>query len=95
MKRPLRVLLLLLLSAGLAAAQTAVVKRNVNLRPDPSTDKDPIAKLTPGTQIQLLDPGLTNGFLHAQVDDQTGWAPGHDQRRVTFHALENPSDHQD
>jgi uncharacterized protein YgiM (DUF1202 family) len=73
MKRLLRALLLLLLSAGLAAAQTAVVKRNVNLRPDPSTDKDPIAKLTPGTQIQLLDPGPTNGFLHAQVDDQTGW----------------------
>ena len=73
MKRLLRTLLLLLLSAGLAAAQTALVKRNVNLRPDPSTDNDPIEKLTPGTQIQLLDPGPTNGFLHAEVDGQAGW----------------------
>jgi hypothetical protein len=73
MKHLLRVFLLLLLSAGLGAGQTTVVKRNVNLRPDPSTDNDPIEKLTPGTQIQLLDPGPTNGFLHAKVDHQTGW----------------------
>jgi hypothetical protein len=72
MKRPLLPLLFLLLSAGVAA-QTAVVQRNVNLRPDPSTNNAPIEKLTPGTQIQLLDPAPTNGFLHAQVADQAGW----------------------
>lgn len=73
MKRLLRVIVLLVLSASLAAAQTAVVKRNVNLRPDPSTSNPPIEKLVPPMEIQLLEPDPTNGFLHAQVDGKAGW----------------------
>jgi uncharacterized protein YraI len=57
----------------LAGAQTAVVKRNVNLRSDPSTSHDPIKKLTPGTQINILDSSPTNGFLHVQAGADSGW----------------------
>jgi len=77
MKKLLRFSVLVLLCCGLAYAQTAVVIRNVNLRPDASTDKTPIEKLTPGAQLNLIDPDQTNGFFHVQApDSQTGfvWA---------------------
>src|SRR5438094_10348909 len=80
MKRLLKTLLSLLLFLSMSAAQTAVVTRNVNLRPDPSTDNDPIQKLAPETQLQLLEPNPTNGFLHVRVDDQTGWVWGNNVR---------------
>jgi hypothetical protein len=73
MNRLLRAVAFVSLSIGLASSQTAVVTRNVNLRPDPSTTGTPIAKLTPQTQTQLLEPGPTNGFLHIKVNDQSGW----------------------
>ncbi len=76
MKRLLSSLLLLLLFLSLAQAQTAVVTRTVNLRPDPSTDNDPIDKLQAGTEIQLLEPDPTGGFFHVQANDQTGWVWG-------------------
>jgi len=66
----------LVLAIGLAAAQTAVVTRNVNLRPDPSTDNAPVKKLTPRTQVELLEPDPTAGFFHVKTDDQTGWVWG-------------------
>jgi hypothetical protein len=64
---------LLWVCVALAAAQTAVVTRNVNLRPDPSTTGAPLETLRSQTQIQLLEPGPTNGFLHVKVDDHSGW----------------------
>jgi hypothetical protein len=73
MNRLLRTIAFFLLSAALAGSQTAVVTRNVNLRPDPSTTETPIAKLTPQTQLQLLETGSTNGYLHVKVNDQSGW----------------------
>jgi hypothetical protein len=73
MNRLLRTIVFVLLSVGLAGSQTAVVTRNVNLRPDPSTNSAPIEKLKSRTQIQLLDPGPTNGFLHVKVNDHSGW----------------------
>jgi SH3 domain-containing protein len=76
MRRLLRTLVLLFLSLSLAAAQTATVTHNVNLRPDPSTDNDPIAHLQAGTQLQLLESDPTNGFFRVQVSDQTGWVWG-------------------
>ena len=72
MKRLLTTILLTFLSVSLAA-QTAIVTRAVNLRPDPSTIRTPIAKLTPQTQLQLLETGSTNGYLHVKVNDQSGW----------------------
>lgn len=46
MKEFLQLSLLAFLSVGLATAQTATVTRNVDLRPDPSTDNDPIGAFT-------------------------------------------------
>ena len=76
MKRLIALLVFLLLDS-LAAAQTAVVTRNVNLRPDASTNGAPLAKLNPGTQLDLLEPTETDGFFHVKTaDGTTGWAWG-------------------
>jgi len=81
MKRILDFLLFSTLLAGFALAQTAVVTRNVNLRPSPSSDRDPSAKLTPGTSIQLLQPGPTGGYYHVQTSDgKTGFVWGRNIR---------------
>jgi uncharacterized protein YraI len=73
MKRLLRTFVLLLLWVTSVAAQTAIVTRNVNLRPDPSTDNAPVQKLTRGMQVHLVEPDSTSGFLHVEVSGQTGW----------------------
>lgn len=69
MKRILGFLLFSSLLAGFALSQTAVVTRNVNLRPSPSNDKDPSAKLMPGTHIQMLQVTPTGGYYHVQTPD--------------------------
>jgi hypothetical protein len=68
MKNLLRSSVLYLLCV-IAAAQTAVVTRNVNLRPDASTNNDPIETLNPGAQLTLLDPAPTGGYYHVKVPD--------------------------
>ena len=73
MRRLLRSLAVVFFCACLAASQIAVVTRNVNLRPDPSTNGTAPAKLTPQTQLQLLETDATNGFLHVKAGDQSGW----------------------
>jgi hypothetical protein len=74
MKRILYVFVLCLLWASAATAQTAVVKRDVNLRSEASTDSDIIELLKPGTQLQLVEPEKTNGFYHVTADDgKNGW----------------------
>jgi len=74
MKRLLHLLVLCLLWTSLAAAQTAVVKRSVNLRSDASTDSDIVELLKPGAQLQLVEPDKTNGFYHVTADDgKDGW----------------------
>ena len=68
---------LAVLFVSVASSQTAVVRRNVNLRPDASTSHDPITTLTPGTTLRLLSAEKTNGFYHVRTaDNQTGfvWA---------------------
>jgi len=82
MKRLLLSLVLFLLCV-VAAAQTAVVTRNVNLRPDPSTNNDPVETLTPGAQLALIDSGPTMGYYHVKAPDgQRGFVWG---RNVTIH----------
>jgi len=74
MTKMVRSLLLFALLLGMAAAQTAVVKRNVNLRSDPSTAGDPIVLLTPPAQLQLIEPDPTSGFYHVRTtDNEEGW----------------------
>lgn len=68
-----RVLLSLLLFTTLSFADTAVVKRNVTLRPDSSTDNAAITTLAPGQRVTLVSLRKTNGYLHVTVDKQKGW----------------------
>jgi hypothetical protein len=68
-----RLLLPSLLFATLTFADTAVVKRNVTLRPDPSTDNQAITTLAPGQRVTLVSLRKTNGYLHVTVDKQKGW----------------------
>jgi uncharacterized protein YgiM (DUF1202 family) len=74
MKRLLGLLFVSLMFASLAVGQTAIVTHNVNLRPDPSTDGVPLAKLTPGTNVQLLELQPSKGFFHVKTEDgKEGW----------------------
>jgi uncharacterized protein YgiM (DUF1202 family) len=71
------VLCAFLLLTGLAAAQTATVKRNINLRPDASTASNPVVFLAPPAQVQLFEPNPTNGFFHVKTSDgKDGWVWG-------------------
>ncbi len=57
-----------------ATAQTVVVRRNVNLRTDPSTDHGAIESLYVGDQLQLLEPNQTSGYYHVKAGDgKRGW----------------------
>lgn len=78
MKRLLGLLIVFLFLGNLAAAQTAVVTHNVNLRPDASTNGTPLITLSVGTQVELIEPDQTNGYFHIRTTDGTeGWAWGH------------------
>jgi hypothetical protein len=66
--------LVLALFCVIAAAQTAVVTRNVNLRSDASTDNPPIETLKRGAHLTLLEPDATDGYYHVNAPDgQTGF----------------------
>jgi Bacterial SH3 domain len=74
MKRIFAAWLVTLCFVGMASAQTATVKRNVNLRPSPSTADPAVETLTPSAQVQLLESNPTNGFYHVKAaDGQQGW----------------------
>jgi hypothetical protein len=63
-----------LLPADVWAQQTAIVTRNVNLRPDPSTSHAAKELLKPPTTLDLLDPTASQGYLHVRSSDGTeGW----------------------
>jgi hypothetical protein len=63
-----------LLIFGLASAQTAMVRRNVNLRGDPSTSVKPITLLIPPAQLTLVEPNQRNAFYHVRTSDgKEGW----------------------
>jgi Bacterial SH3 domain len=75
MSRVFCILMFVFLHASLAAAQSAVVARNVNIRPEASTNGTPVAKLAAGTPVELLDPNQSNGFFHVKTTDGLeGWA---------------------
>lgn len=89
MKKLSRLLLLTLLLAAIASAQTATVKRNVNLRPDPSTDNDPITSLAPPAELDLIESAPTDGFFHVKTSDgQEGWVWG---RNIKISPAESPT----
>lgn len=75
MKKLLFLLTFLLLQTSPAAAQTAVVTRNVNLRPDASSNGAPVETLQTGTRLELVEPQPTNRFFHVKTEGGTeGWA---------------------
>jgi hypothetical protein len=70
-------LLLLFLQTQTAVAQSVTVKQNVNLRPDPSSEYQPIRLLKPGEPpLTLLDPSPHSGYYYvvtAQAESGYVW----------------------
>jgi len=75
MKRLLGLLVVALLSLGLAAAQQqATVNHGVSLRVDPSTKNPEIGHLKRNTNVTLLSSKPRAGFYHVELADGTkGW----------------------
>jgi Deoxyribonuclease II/Bacterial SH3 domain len=75
--------LLILVSTTTAPSQTATVARNVNLRPDPSTNQDAITKLAAGVKVELLEAKPVRGYYHVQTaDGKTGFVWGRNIRNL-------------
>src|SRR2546429_94083 len=70
-----KIMVILCLAALPCIAQSqAVVKHNVNLRQDPSTDQPPIRKLLPPEALMLIEPDPTGGYYHVQTNQgEDGW----------------------
>ena len=67
-------LLALSLLASTAAAQTAVVSHNVNLRKGPATSYDIKETLHPNDELVLLDAPKTNNYYKVRAaDGEEGW----------------------
>jgi uncharacterized protein YgiM (DUF1202 family) len=74
MKRLLVVSVLCLLWSEILSAQSVKVKRSVNLRAEATTSSAILEKLSPDTDLALLDGNKTAGFYHVTAPDgQTGW----------------------
>ena len=57
-----------------AQVYTAVVKRNVNLRLDPSSSNPPLRLLTPPEELELLSPDRVNRYYNVITDaGEEGW----------------------
>lgn len=71
---PLAILFGLAVALG-AEAQTVLVKRNVNLRRDPSTSQPPYRLLLPPEELVLRDTAKTNNYYHVYraESDEDGW----------------------
>ncbi len=68
MRATIGLLILFVVSARLAAAQTATVVQNVNLRPDPSSEYPAIRLLKPSEpSLTLLDPTPEAGYYHVRT----------------------------
>jgi len=76
--------LLLPCAASAAWAQSAVVKKNVNLRRDPSSSHPEIRLLLPPEELTLLDTARTNNYFHVVVveSSDTGWVYAPNVTRV-------------
>src|SRR6266853_611093 len=55
-------------------AQQATIKRNSNLRSDPSAARPPIELLRKGATLTVLDPTLYGGYYHVKAEKgKEGW----------------------
>jgi hypothetical protein len=74
MTKTLVVWLFSLLLAGVAAAQTATVKKNVNLRADATISSAVIELLKPGATLTVVASAKQGGFYHVKTEDgRQGW----------------------
>jgi hypothetical protein len=72
----------------LAQVGKVEVKRNVNLRPDPSIQNDPITLLRPPKQLELLEPEKTEGYYHVRDEEgEEGWVWAKNVRRIEINGL--------
>jgi hypothetical protein len=72
--RVLGIALALICMPRFLPADDAIVKRNVNLRADPSSSNPPMLLLKPPDRLKLLEAGPTNGYLHVETADfEEGW----------------------
>jgi uncharacterized protein YgiM (DUF1202 family) len=85
-------LVALSLMASSAAAQTAVVTRNVNLRTGPSSSRSIVRQLAPPDELAILDPQQTNGYWEVRVagGDQ-GWVWSRNVRVTGAAPAANPA----
>jgi uncharacterized protein YraI len=66
--------LCLLACPSFLMAQQATVKRNVNLRSDPSTANPPVELLRSGAALAILDSTPQAGYYHVRAEDgREGW----------------------
>src|SRR5512142_1154328 len=73
----MKLVTLIVAVTGLALGQSVVVQRNVNLRPDPSTDNPSLALLMPPTVLTLLETTKQAGYYHVRTpSSQEGWVWG-------------------
>jgi uncharacterized protein YraI len=68
-----RVTLTSLLLTVVSFADSAVVKRNVTLRPGPTTDNHAITTLGPRQRVTVTSNRPRNGYLQVIVNGQKGW----------------------
>lgn len=74
-------ILFVALFCSLLWAQDAVVKKNVNLRRDPSTAQPPIRLLKPLDELDFVEPNPTNGYYHVRTSEgEEGWVWGNNIR---------------
>jgi uncharacterized protein YraI len=72
--RIVMLIVFLLACSSFLAAQQTTVKRNVNLRNDPSTSNPPIELLRSGATLTILDSTPQGGYYHVKADDgRVGW----------------------
>jgi uncharacterized protein YgiM (DUF1202 family) len=74
LNRTLAVWLFSLWLAQIAAAQSATVRKDVNLRADSTTSSAVIELLKPAATLKLLDSAKQSGFYHVKAEDgKEGW----------------------
>lgn len=77
MKRIRQIFLCCVLLAGYCLGSDALLKRNAPLRSDPSSAHPPVAKLSAGDDVDLLNASPTRGYYHVRTTEgQEGWVYG-------------------
>ncbi|NQT25256.1 DUF1524 domain-containing protein [candidate division KSB1 bacterium] len=71
------IVILFFINASLVLAHDIIVKRNSNLRENPTAASDVLQHLESGDELILLEPEKQNGYYHAIYKNYTGWVWSH------------------